>query len=550
VAKSIQVKPAQPAGKAAKSVAKAAPKSAAKSASSKSGSKSDTKTAAKATKASTKAVKAAPKAPAKASAKTAAKVPAAKAPTAKTKVAAKPTSKAAPAKAAKATVKAAAKDTKAAKPASKAKAPAKETKAPATKAPKTTATKAKPAEGKATPKATATKASAAKASKAAPKEAKATKAAAKAAKAPARSAEAKAPKAAAEPKASKAKTKAPALTGTAAVAAAVERSKLRAAQTLPPVGTLLTRREMEQLLTAGQGRGVTGEGSLKGRLIVKDDLPTLVVTGRDKRELHFVLQGPDQSQFPQFVEYRVSVSGLIRKTSNYAGTVDVRRYTAKRADLEETVTPEEPKLRYLSPGEVTQLVAASMGAGMKGFATVRGQLEMSGDRYVVVLSNGGTRHQVTFVLTGKNAKSLRKLIGRTVQVTGVADKTTGWGGTIEVESVEPRAGDVRKIDRKHLTVHSLRHGGDPLEAEVRIGEALSVRFDEEPEHTWAIEPMVAKRVALREVAFEPVPNSAGVREFFFTPRNVGTFEIEFYLGKLLSPVQVSKSVRMTLTVRA
>ncbi len=495
VSKVIGGAPAKPAGKA-NSVAKAAPKSA--------------KSAVKA-KSASKAKSAGSKAPAKE--KTPAKP--AKAPAKVAKSAAKAPVKAkAPAKATKAEPKV----TKAAKPEPKA---AKVAKSAATKAEPKAAKAAKPA-----------------ATKAEPKAAKASKPAAT-----------KAPKDEAEVKSARKNG----LTGTAAVAAAAqkaaERTRLKAVP-LPPVGTLLTRREMEQLLTAGQGRGVSGEGSLKGSLVMKDDYPTLVVIGRDKRELHFILQGPDQPLFPQYVDYRVSASGFIRKTSNYAGTIDVRKYTAKRADLEEPSAPEEPKLRYLSPGEVTQLLAASMGSGMKGFATVRGQLEMNGEDYLVVVSNAGTRHQVSFLLTGKNAKGLRKLLGRTVLVQGVVDKTTGWGGRVEVESIEQRAGEVRKIDRKGLNVHAHELGMKPLDVTLKLGDALSIRLDEHAGFTWAIEPMAAKRSALREVAFEPASGGAGRREFFFTPRTTGTFEIDFFLAKVLTPMQVESTTRLNLTVRS
>src|SRR5262249_53567663 len=67
---------------------------------------------------------------------------------------------------------------------------------------------------------------------------------------------------------------------------------------LPPVGEPLTKRELEQILTAAAGRGVAGEGSLKGRLVVKEGMPYLHVVGRDKRELVFLLQGPDQEVLP------------------------------------------------------------------------------------------------------------------------------------------------------------------------------------------------------------------------------------------------------------
>ena len=166
---------------------------------------------------------------------------------------------------------------------------------------------------------------------------------------------------------------------------AVEKPRPRATK-LPPPGDPLNKRDMEQLLTAGQGRGVVGEGSLKGRLTLVDFLPGLVVVGRDKRELVFILQGPDQEVLPAYVDHKVSVSGLIKKTTNYGGTVDVRKFSAKKPEAEEPV-PEpvetEARLRYLSPGEVSQVTSAGMGAGMKGFAALRGNLEMMGEEFVL-----------------------------------------------------------------------------------------------------------------------------------------------------------------------
>src|SRR4029453_14646328 len=149
---------------------------------------------------------------------------------------------------------------------------------------------------------------------------------------------------------------------------------------LPPVGEPLTKRELEQILTPAAGRGVGGEGSLKGRLVVKDGMPYLHVICRDKRELVFLLQGPDQEVLPAYVDHKVSVTGLIKKTHNYGGTVDVRKYAAKRGaaagGAEPAAEPQVEKLRFLSPGEVEQIGSPGMGAGMRGFAAVRGALEM------------------------------------------------------------------------------------------------------------------------------------------------------------------------------
>src|SRR5208282_5536917 len=179
-----------------------------------------------------------------------------------------------------------------------------------------------------------------------------------------------------------------------------ERQRPRATK-LPPVGESLTRREMEQILTAAAGRGVTGEGSLKGRLVVKEGLPCLHVVGRDKRELAFLLQGPDQEVLPAYVDHKVSVTGLIRKTHNYGGTVDVRKYSAKKPEAEGVEPAPAPlKLSYLSPGELEQVSNPGMGAGMRGFATLRGALEMTGDAYVLVVSSDATRQQVSFLLEG------------------------------------------------------------------------------------------------------------------------------------------------------
>ena len=120
------------------------------------------------------------------------------------------------------------------------------------------------------------------------------------------------------------------------------------------------------------------------------------MVGRDKRELAFLLQGPDQEVLPAYVDHKVSVTGLIKKTHNYGGTVDVRKYAAKKPEAEGVEpAPAPQKLSYLSPGELEQVSNPGMGAGMRGFATLRGALEMTGDSYVLVVSNGGTRQQGT-----------------------------------------------------------------------------------------------------------------------------------------------------------
>lgn len=321
---------------------------------------------------------------------------------------------------------------------------------------------------------------------------------------------------------------------------------------LPPMGEPFTQREVEQLLTAGLGRGVVGEGSLKGRLVVKDNLPHLVVLGRDKRELDFLLEGPDQEVLPAYVDHKVSVSGLIRKTTNHGGVVAVRKYAAKKPETEGVVesAPAEQKLRYLSPGEVEQLTLPGMAAGVKGFGQFRGHLEMTGEQFFLVASGGGTRQQVSFILEGKNARGLKKHLGHTVLVTGVVEKSTGWGGTIQVESCEPRGSEFRAVSRDALDVAEVEnitnHGAS---VEVKQNHGLSVRLAERANHTWAIEPTTAKRLGLREANFEP-SGTGHSREFFFTPRNPGEYTVEFFLAKALAPAQVARSVTLNVLVKA
>jgi hypothetical protein len=327
-----------------------------------------------------------------------------------------------------------------------------------------------------------------------------------------------------------------------------ERQRPRATK-LPPPGEPLTKREMEQLLTVGEGRGVTGEGSIKGRLSLKDGMPFLHVLGRDKRELEFLLQGPDQEVFPAYVDHKVSVSGLIKKTTTQSGTVDVRKYSAKRPDEAPPEVPAEQKLRYLSPGEVEQVSSAGMGAGIKGFATIRGSLEMTGEDFFLVVSNGGTRHQVSFLLQGKINKSFRKSVGQTVQVMGVTDKSSGWGGTVQVENIELRPQEFRSVSRDTLEVVKVVGEKNPGPFEVKLNHGLSVRLPERAGYTWAIEPTMAKRLSLREANYEPGDGSPSTREFFFTPRNPGTFEVEFFLAKAFTPANVAKSFKLQLVIK-
>ncbi|MFL5322597.1 MAG: protease inhibitor I42 family protein [Myxococcaceae bacterium] len=322
---------------------------------------------------------------------------------------------------------------------------------------------------------------------------------------------------------------------------------------LPPVGNPLTKREMEQLLTAGAGRGVLGEGSLKGKLVVKDGLPHLLVVGRDKRELDFVLQGPDQEVLPAYVEHKVSVTGLIKKLTNYGGSVDVRKYSAKKPEAEaapEPAGPAEEKLRFLNPGEIEQITNAGMGAGMKGYGSMRGNLEMSGEEFFLVVSGAGTRHQVTFILEGKNAKGLKKHLGHTLVITGTIEKSTGWGGRVQLDSFEPRLTEFKGVSRDGLEISTVENiGSDKPVVDVKLNHGLVVRLPERAGYTWAVEPTTAKRVGLREANYEPASGGPGTREFFFTPRNPGTWDVEFFLAKALAPAQVTKNAVMTVNVK-
>lgn len=323
---------------------------------------------------------------------------------------------------------------------------------------------------------------------------------------------------------------------------------------LPAEANLLTKREMEQALTVGE-RGVVGEGSMKGKLILYQGFPYLEVIGRDKRELWFLLQGPDQEVLPAYVDHKVSVSGLIKRYHNYGGSIDVRKYSAKKPELEaapEAEVPDAEKLRLLSPGEVATIANPGMSVGLKGFATLRGKLEMNADEYYLVVSNPGTRQQVAFTLMGKVVKGLKKYIGEIVVATGVVEKATGWGGSIECESCEPRAPEFPPVARETIEVVELEASGTgaPKEVEVKLNHGLSVRLSEKQGHVWAIEPQTAKRVSLREVNVEHPSSGSPVREFFFTPRNPGTHEIEFFLGKVHNPMQVARTFKVIAHVKA
>ncbi|MDX2014521.1 MAG: protease inhibitor I42 family protein [Myxococcaceae bacterium] len=319
---------------------------------------------------------------------------------------------------------------------------------------------------------------------------------------------------------------------------------------LPAEVEPLTPREMEQVLTVG-ARGVIGEGPLKGRLIVYQGFPYLEVIGRDRRELWFLLQGPDQEVLPAYVDYRVSVSGLIRKNHNYGGSVDVRKYTPKKieADAPVAVEPvvEENRLRLFSPGEVETLGQPGMSVGQKGYATLRGRLEMSGDEFYLVVSNPGTRQQVAFTIEGKAQKGLKKYVGEIMVATGVIEKLTGWGGTIQAEVCEPRAPEYPPVSRDTIEISTIEGASSaPKNASLKVNNGLVVKLPERQGYVWSIEPAMAKRLSLREVNLDP---NGPVREFFFTPRNPGVLDVDFFLAKTHNPMQVSKQFRLTVDVK-
>jgi hypothetical protein len=56
-------------------------------------------------------------------------------------------------------------------------------------------------------------------------------------------------------------------------------------------------------------------------------------------------------------------------------------------------------------------------------------------------------------------------------------------------------------------------------------------------------------MGLREANYEPPDGGPASREFFFTPRNPGAFEIDFFLAKAFNPSQVSKTFKLGVVVR-
>jgi len=208
------------------------------------------------------------------------------------------------------------------------------------------------------------------------------------------------------------------------------------------------------------------------------------------------------------------------------------------------------KLRLLSPGEVVNIGNPGMVVGVKGYATVRGTLEQNRDELYVVVSNPGTRQQVAFTLTGKGSNGLKKFIGNTMVCTGVVDKSTGWGGILAAEKCEPRASEYPPVSRAAMDVVEIEAtpGMNGKTVDVKLNHGLSVRLSERQGWQWAVEPTTAKRVSLREVALEN--RNGAVREFFFTPRNPGVHEVDFFQGKLHNPMNVSRQFKLFVNVKS
>ena len=63
----------------------------------------------------------------------------------------------------------------------------------------------------------------------------------------------------------------------------------------------------------------------------------------------------------------------------------------------------------------------------------------------------------------------------------------------------------------------------------------------------AVEGAEYQRIALREANYEP--GSPATREFFFTPRTPGLFDVEFFLAKAFNPSHVAKSCVLGVDVK-
>jgi len=120
---------------------------------------------------------------------------------------------------------------------------------------------------------------------------------------------------------------------------------------------------------------------------------------------------------------------------------------------------------------------------------------------------------------------------------------------VQAESFEPRSSEHRSFSRESMEVVHVEGANAEGVIETRINQGLTVRLPERAGYIWAIEPTMAKRVGLREANYQPSEAGPGTREFFFTPRNTGVFEIDFFLAKAFAPSQVSKTFKLSLAVK-
>ena len=119
---------------------------------------------------------------------------------------------------------------------------------------------------------------------------------------------------------------------------------------------------------------------------------------------------------------------------------------------------------------------------------------------------------------------------------------------MELEGFEVRAPAPKAVGRDHLEVsHVEGLSTEPKAIAVRMHNGLTVRLPERAGHIWAIEPTMAKRVGLREANYES--GSPATREFFFTPRTPGLFDVDFFLAKAFNPAHVSKTCRLMVDVK-
>ena len=187
-----------------------------------------------------------------------------------------------------------------------------------------------------------------------------------------------------------------------------------------------------------------------------------------------------------------------------------------------------------------------MGAGMKGFASLRGSLEMTGEEFFLVVSNGGTRQQVSFMLEGKGAKGLRKYVGQhAVRSPAWSRSAPAGAARVEVENFEPRPTECRAVSRDdmevvHVDAAERRQAGG-REAQPRShGAAAGARRLHLGDRAHDGQARGPARGELRAGS----RRRPATREFFFTPRNPGTFEVEFFLAKAFTPAQVAKTFKL------